>query len=78
MKSKEELRKEVHALIDSIDDEGILNMLHDDMVPYGVKDKIDVMDELSDEEQQELRLAIKESSEGENYSKEEFLMMLEK
>jgi len=77
MKSKEELKKELHELIDSIEDEETLNVLHDDIVPYAVKDKVDILDELSPEQQAELALSIKESEEGEHYSKEEFIKILE-
>jgi hypothetical protein len=77
MKSKEELKKELHQLIDSIDDEETLNVLHDDVVPYLAKSKVDILDELSDEQQKDLLLSIEESERGDNYSKEEFLKILE-
>jgi hypothetical protein len=78
MKSKEELKKELHALIDSIDDEETLNVLHDDVVPYVVGPKADIIDELSDEEQEELDLGIQESEAGDNHSKATFLGILKK
>jgi hypothetical protein len=77
MKSKEELKKELHALIDSIDDEGTLNVLHDDLVPLVIESKVDILDELSDEQQKDLLLSIEESEKGDNYSKEEFLKVLQ-
>jgi hypothetical protein len=75
MKSKEELKKELHALIDSIDDEETLNVLHDDMVPLVIErdSETDIIDELTPEQQKELEEAIKEADAGETISWEEFL-----
>ena len=39
MKSKEELKKVLHALIDSIEDEHILNVLNDEIVPYVIENR---------------------------------------
>jgi hypothetical protein len=75
MKSKEELKKELHALIDSIDDEETLNVLHDDMVPY-IEDAnlVDTTteDELSEEQTERLHGALQQVKDGKVMSFEEF------
>lgn len=76
MKSKEELKKELHALIDSIDDEETLNVLHDDVVPYVIEGRVKESDEeeyLTHEQEKELEAAIKEADSGKTISWEEFL-----
>jgi methionine salvage enolase-phosphatase E1 len=78
MQSKEELKKELHLLIDKIDDDAILNVLMEDIVPYAVKRKVDILDELSEEQQKDLELSIKESENGDNYSMEEFIKITER
>ncbi|WP_152270555.1 hypothetical protein [Agriterribacter humi] len=40
MKSKKQLKKELHQLIDSIEDEHVLNVLNDDVVPYIIQNRI--------------------------------------
>lgn len=40
MKSKKQLKKELHQLIDSIEDEHVLNLLNDDVVPYIIQNRI--------------------------------------
>jgi hypothetical protein len=71
MKSKEELKKELHLLIDSIEDEETLNMLHEDVAPY-VAGISTVEDELTPEQQMELDEAIRQADAGEVISLEEF------
>jgi hypothetical protein len=39
MKSKEEIKAALHQLIDGIDDEALLNLLMDDIVPYMLAQK---------------------------------------
>jgi hypothetical protein len=76
MKSKEELKKELHALIDSIDDEETLNVLHDDLVPLVIESRVKESGEeefLTPEQEKELEVAIKEADNGETISWEEFL-----
>lgn len=74
MKSKEELKKELHQLIDSIDDEHILNVLNEDVVPYVIDNRTRELDEddLTEEQEKELEKAIKEADAGETVSFEEF------
>jgi hypothetical protein len=72
MKSKDELKKELHLLIDSIEDEGTLNMLHEDMAPYAAG--VSVMeDELTPEQQMELDEAIRQADAGEVVSWDEYM-----
>jgi hypothetical protein len=75
MKSKEELKKELHQLIDSIDDEHILNVLNEDVVPYVLDNRTKELDEddLTEEQEKELEKAIKEADAGETVSFEEYL-----
>ncbi len=72
MKSKEELKKELHLLIDSIEDEETLNMLHEDVAPY-VAGISAVEDELTTEQQMELDEAIREADAGEVVSWDEYM-----
>ncbi len=72
MKSKEELKKELHLLIDSIEDEETLNMLHEDVVPY-VAGLSAAEDELTPEQQMELDEAIRQVDAGEVVSWDEYM-----
>jgi O6-methylguanine-DNA--protein-cysteine methyltransferase len=63
LKSKEELRKELHQLTDSIEDEETLNLLHRDVVPY-MAGTSTVKDELSTEQQMKLNEAIRQVDAG--------------
>ena len=75
MKTKDELKIELHKLIDSIEDEHILNVLHDDIVPYVIenrKKKMDENDDLTEEQLKELDEAIKEADEGKTVSWNEY------
>ncbi|HPH86203.1 MAG TPA: hypothetical protein PLC48_12120 [Ferruginibacter sp.] len=40
MKSKDEIKAALHQLIDGIDDESLLNLLMDDIVPYMLAQKL--------------------------------------
>jgi hypothetical protein len=40
MKSKKQLKKELHQLIDSIEDEHVLNVLNDDIVPFVIQTRV--------------------------------------
>jgi adenine C2-methylase RlmN of 23S rRNA A2503 and tRNA A37 len=75
MKSKDKLKKKLHELIDSIDDEDLLKMLNEDIVPYIINNRVaelDAGDDLSKEEQKKLKAAIKEADRGETISHKEF------
>ena len=56
MKSKEELKKELHQLIDSIQDEYTLNVLNEDVMPYIIESRTKELDEdnLTEDQQNEL------------------------
>ena len=53
MKSKKQLKKELHQLIDSIEDEHVLNLLNDDVVPYIIQNRIKEADAGEDDLTQE-------------------------
>jgi hypothetical protein len=81
MKSKEELKKELHKLIDGIEDEKVLNELNEDVVPYIIEArKLDTEgeDELTEEQMKVLNVAIAEADRGETVSFEEFKESMDK
>ena len=77
MKSKEEIKAELHKKIDSIDDEHTLHVLNDDIVPYAIenrtREKDEEDDELTPEQERRLDEAIKQADNGETVTWEEFL-----
>ena len=76
MKSKEEIKAELHKKIDSIDDEYILNVLNEDIVPYVIENRTkekDDEDDLTDEQWEELEEAIQQVKDGKTISWEEYL-----
>ena len=77
MKSKEEIKAELHKKIDSIEDVHTLNVLNDDIVPYTIenrtKDKDEEGEELTEDQKKELDEAIRQTKNGETVSWEEFL-----
>ncbi len=81
MKSKQELKDELHQLIDSIDDEETLNVLNEDVVPYIIENRSkeqDGEDELTPAQEKELDEAIRQADAGETVSWEEFLKETER
>src|SRR5687768_8006394 len=74
--NKEELKKKLHELIDSIDDEHTLNVLNEDVVPYVIENRTkeadEAEDDLTEEELKELDEAIEEVDRGETISFESF------
>ncbi|MDQ2719163.1 MAG: hypothetical protein M3Z26_05315 [Bacteroidota bacterium] len=74
MKSSEELKKELHEYIDSIDDEETLWMVHEDVVEYFKKEKAEKEDEeeLSEQQIHEFDKAIKEMENGEYVTMDDF------
>lgn len=76
MKTKEELKKELHNLIDNIQDEHILHVLNDDIVPYIIENRTGVQDAeedpLTDEQLKKLEEAIQQADEGKVMNLEEF------
>jgi len=75
MKSKAEIKAALHKLIDSIEDEGTLNMLNEAVIPYIIENKTNISEneELSEEELSQLDQAIKEADAGEVVGWDEFL-----
>jgi hypothetical protein len=77
---KEELKQKLYKLIDSIEDEHVLNVLNEDVVPYVIenrtKEKVD--DDLTEEQSKQLEEAIKEAEEGKTMSMEEFKQRMSK
>jgi O6-methylguanine-DNA--protein-cysteine methyltransferase len=75
-KNKEELKKKLHELIDSIEDEHTLSVLNEDIVPYVIENRTkeadEAEDDLTEEQVQQLEKAIKEADEGKTMSYEEF------
>jgi methyl coenzyme M reductase gamma subunit len=75
MKSKKQLKQELHKLIDSIEDEHVLNVLNDDIVPYVIQNRAkeaEEEDDLTEDQLKELEEAIKEADRGETVSYGEF------
>jgi hypothetical protein len=79
-KNQEELKKKLHELIDSIEDEHTLSVLHEDIVPYVIENRSkeadaeadEAEDNLTEEQLKQLEKAIKEADEGKTMSYEEF------
>lgn len=75
MKSKEELKNELHKLIDAIEDEHTLNVLNEDVVPYIISSRTKELDEeeLSIDERDEIEEALRQIKAGETVTDEEYL-----
>jgi ClpP class serine protease len=72
--NKEELKKELHLLIDNMEDEELLNMVKEDIVAYQTESKKD-FDDLSDltpEERKELEELATEDPDKDTITYEEF------
>ena len=75
MKSKKEIKAELHKKIDSIDDEHTLNMLNEDIVPYAIENRSkekEEEDDLTDEQWEKLKEAIQQVKDGKTITLEEF------
>ena len=75
MKSKKEIKAELHKKIDSIDDEYILNVLNEDIVPYVIENRTkekEEEDDLTDEQWEKLKEAIQQVKDGKTITLEEF------
>jgi predicted transcriptional regulator len=74
MKTKEQLKKELHEYIDSIDDDETLMMVHEDVSSYLKKEsEIEEDYELTEEQEKHLEEAIRQADAGEFISEEEYL-----
>ena len=70
--SKENLKKELHNLIDKTEDEEILNMVKEELVSYQTGEKeFDDLSDLSDEDRAELEELANEDSMKDTISYEE-------
>ena len=74
MKTKEEIKKDLQLLIESIQDEYTLNILNDDIVPYIIESRIGEQQEdiLTEEQLKKLDNAIQQADEGKVINVEEF------
>ena len=71
--SKEKLKKELHEMIDKIDDEETLNVLKEDMEVYQRSNtKFDDLSDLTEEERAELEEAAKEDPGKDTVSYDDF------
>ena len=78
--NKEELKKKLHELIDSIEDEHILKVLNEDVIAYMIttldgdtnEDEDDIEDDLTEEQLKDLDESIAEADRGETITLEEF------
>ena len=71
--SKENLKKEIHSLIDNTEDEALLSMVKEDLVTYSVgSKKFDDLSDLSPEDRAELEEQSNEDPMKDTISFEEF------
>ena len=71
--SKEKLKKELHELIDNIEDEEMLNIVKEDIVAYQkAGTEFDDLSDLTPEERAELEESINEDPDKDVVSEEEF------
>jgi hypothetical protein len=75
MKTAEQLKKELHEYIDSIDNKETLKMVHEDVSAYLKKDTSNENDEdneLTEEQERELDEAIRQADAGKTIGFDEF------
>ena len=70
MKTAESLKQQLHSLIDSIEDEEVLKVLNDDIIPFIINSHVEQDDhfhnnDLNPEEMAELEAAYKKMEAGE-------------
>ena len=78
MKTKEELKRELHEYIDSITDEETLFMFHEEVSAYLKKDAETDDEELTEEQEKELEEAIRQADAGETMNFDELKKEMEK
>jgi hypothetical protein len=77
--SKEDIKKQLHDLIDNTDDEEILSIVKEDLVAYKTGDKkYDDLSDLCDEDRMEMEELINENPMKDTISFEEFKENTEK
>jgi hypothetical protein len=71
--SKENLKKEIHKLIDNTEDEELLSIVKEDIIAYQTKSKenFDDLSDLSPEDRQELKELAEEDPEKDTITFEE-------
>jgi len=62
---KKKIKKEIHKLLDEINDEDTLNILKEEIAGYATTAKKDILDDLTPEQLKELDKAIEEVDKGE-------------
>lgn len=68
----QQIKSEFHKLIDSFEDEKILNNFYEAIREYSKKDKrIDIIDELSEKQKQRLIDSIEQVKEGKTFSNDQ-------
>jgi hypothetical protein len=76
--SKEKLKKELHELIDNMEDMEMLGMVKEDIVAYQkAETRVDDLSDLTSEERAELEESINEDPEKDIISHEEFKKNIE-
>ncbi len=74
--SKEEIKQKIHQLIDEIDDEEILNILHEDAVEYKNTSTAPADDELSEEQWASVMKGLTQAEKAETYSQEQVMQKI--
>jgi hypothetical protein len=77
--NKEDLKKELHQLIDNTDDEKILNLVKEDIVAYQarVNKDFDDLSDLSPEDRAELEELATEDTDKDTVTEEEFIQHIQ-
>ncbi len=73
MKTPEEIKKELHEYIDSINDEKTLMMVHEEVTAYLKKSMADEEEELTEEQILEIRKGLKQIEKGETIDWDTYL-----
>lgn len=71
--AKPEIKKQLHAYIDLIEDESQLEMLNDAAEAYATKQQPDILDMLTNEQLERLEQSIQQITEGKVISHEEVI-----
>jgi HJR/Mrr/RecB family endonuclease len=71
--AKSEIKKQLHAYIDMIEDESQLEMLNEAAAAYATKNQPDILDVLTNEQLERLKQSIQQINEGKVISHEEVI-----
>ena len=71
--AKSEIKKQLHAYIDMIEDESQLEMLNEAAEAYATKNQPDILDVLTNEQLERLKQSIQQINEGKVISHEEVI-----